>query len=163
MTMGRTWVGRVLGPRERHRGEGGAILPMVAMFMSVLIGASALAVDLGQLRVGRVDMQALADVVALDLAREVDGRQTQVIQADPAWAQARVQSVARNNQTFGTAPTVTAQLGTFSTATGTFTPTTGAVVPTAVRVTASTSVDFAFRSGDGIVARTAVAMSDSTA
>jgi uncharacterized membrane protein len=136
---------------------------MVAMLMSVLMGAAAMGVDLGQLRVGRVDMQSLADVVSLDLARQIDGRQTQVIQADPLWAQAREQSVARNHTTYGSAPTVTAQLGTFSTTTGTFTATTGATVPTAVRVTASTSVSFAFRNGQGTVVRSAVAMADSTA
>ena len=85
------------GPRD----ERGAIIPMVALLMSVLMGAAAMGVDLGQLRVGRVDMQSLADVVSLDLARQIDGRQTQVIQADPLWAQAREQSVARNHTTYG--------------------------------------------------------------
>ena len=151
------------GRRDNDRGDRGAIIPMVALLMSVLMGAAAMGVDLGQLRVGRVDMQSLADVVSLDLARQIDGRQTQVIEADPLWEQARQQSVARNNTTYGTAPTVTAQLGTFSTTTGTFTATTGATVPTAVRVTASTSVSFAFRNGQGTVARSAVAMADSTA
>ena len=148
---------------RRTRGERGAILPMVALLLSVLMGAAAMAVDLGQLRVGRVDMQSLADMVSLDLARKIDGRQTQVIQADLLWAQARAQSVERNAGTYGLPPTVTAELGTFDSTANLFTPTTGAVVPTAVRVTAVTSVAFAFRSGGGTVARSAVAMSDSTA
>ena len=145
------------------RDERGAILPMVALLLSVLMGAAALAVDLGQLRVGRVDMQSLADVVSLDLARKIDGRQTQVIEADVVWSQARAQSVERNEGTYGQPPAVTAQLGTFDSTAGVFTPTSGAVVPTAVRVTATTSVAFAFRSGGGTVARSAVAMADSTA
>ena len=145
------------------RDERGAILPMVALLLSVLMAAAALAVDLGQLRVGRVDMQSLADVVSLDLARKIDGRQTQVIEADVVWSQARAQSVERNQGTYGEPPTVTAQLGTFDSTAGVFTPTSGAVVPTAVRVTAVTSVAFAFRSGGGTVARSAVAMADSTA
>jgi uncharacterized membrane protein len=145
------------------RDERGAILPMVALLLSVLMGASALAVDLGQLRVGRVDMQSLADVVSLDLARQIDGRQAQVIEADPVWSQARAQSVARNAGTYGEPPTVTARLGTFDTTAGAFTPASGATVPTAVQVTALTSVAFAFRSGGGTVARSAVAMADSTA
>ncbi len=145
------------------RNERGAILPMVALLMSVLTGVAAYAVDIGQLRVGRVDMQSLADVVALDLARDVDGRQAQVIQADTRWPQARQESVARNSSTFGAAPAVSAELGTFDPNTGTFTATTGSAVPSAVRVTATTSVGFAFRPGGGTVTRTSVAMSDSTA
>lgn len=145
------------------RGEQGAILPMVALLLSVMMTASALAVDLGQLRVGRVDMQSLADVVSLDLARKIDGRQTQVIEADLLWSQARAESVARNQGTYGQPPTVTAQLGTFDTTAGVFTPTSGSAVPTAVQVTAMTSVAFAFRSGGGTVARSAVAVADSTA
>jgi uncharacterized membrane protein len=148
---------------RRTRGERGAILPMVALLLSVLMGAAAMAVDLGQLRVGRVDMQSLADVVSLDLARQIDGRQTQVIEADLLWSRARAQSVERNAGTYGQPPTVTAELGTFDSTANLFTPTSGSAVPTAVRVTAITSVAFAFRSGGGTVARSAVAMSDSTA
>jgi hypothetical protein len=148
---------------RRERDEGGAILAMVALLMSVLTGAAAFAVDTGQLRVGRVDMQSLADVVALDLAREVDGRQTQEIQGDSRWTLARQESVARNDATFGSAPVVSVELGTFDPAVGTFTVTTGSAVPSAVRVTASTTVGFAFRPGGGTVTRSSVAMSDSTA
>ena len=150
-------------PRDRRRGERGAVLPMVALLMSELTASASLAVDLGQQRVGRVDMQSLADVVALDLARELDGRQAQVIQADTRWDQSRAESVARNDTTFGAAPTVTAQLGTFETTTGTFTAATGTTVPTAVRVVATTRVTYSFRPGSGGVSRSAVAMADSTA
>ncbi len=149
--------------RLPRRDERGAILPMVALLMSVLVGAASFAVDLGQLRVGRADMQSLADMVALDLAREIDGRQAQVIQADTRWDQARAESVARNSTTFGTAPVVTAVLGTFDTTAGVFTPAIGATVPTAVRVAASTSVAYSFRPGQSTVSRTSVAMGDSTA
>jgi hypothetical protein len=136
---------------------------MLALLTTVLTTTAALCVDLGQLRVGRADMQALADVVALDLARELDGRQAQVITADPRWSQARAESVARNSATFGAAPAVSAELGTFDTTTATFTPVGGATIPTAVRVSAATSVKFAFRDEDGGVTRKAVAMADSTA
>ncbi len=150
-------------PRGRRRAERGAVLPMVALLMSVLTMAASLAVDLGQQRVGRVDMQSLADVVALDLARQIDGRQAQVIQADPRWQHSRAESLSRNDATFGATPTVTAQLGTFATTTGTFSAAVGATVPTAVRVVASTRVAFSFRPGEGAVSRAAVAMADSTA
>ena len=50
------------------------MLPMVAIMLTVLMGASAFAVDIGMQRVARRDMQALADAVALDVARLLDGR-----------------------------------------------------------------------------------------
>ena len=61
-------------PSRSRRDERGAIIPMVAMLLVVLIPSTAIAVDLGMQRVVRRDMQALADVVALDLVRLVDGR-----------------------------------------------------------------------------------------
>lgn len=147
----------------RRRSEQGGILPMVALLLTVLVTSASLCVDLGQLRVGRGDMQNLADVVALDLARQLDGRQAQVISADPRWSASRAQSTERNNTTYGTTPSVTAQLGTFDTTTGIFTVATGATIPTAVKVTASTSVQFAFKNNDPSVSRSAVAMAGSTA
>ena len=47
---------------------------MVALLLVVLVPSSAMAVDLGMQRVVRRDMQTLADVVALDVVRLVDGR-----------------------------------------------------------------------------------------
>ena len=53
---------------RRRRDERGAIIPMMAMLLVVLIPSTAIAVDLGMQRVVRRDMQALADVVALAVA-----------------------------------------------------------------------------------------------
>ena len=52
-----------------RRDERGAVVPMVAIMLTVLMISAAFAVDLGKQRVVRQDMQALADVVAA-LTRE---------------------------------------------------------------------------------------------
>lgn len=136
--------------------ERGAVIPLVALVMSTLIIFTSLALDLGYQRIARRDMQALADVVALDLARSVDGRTAAQIEADPNWTAARTQSVARNGDTVGSTPAVTATLGVVDATTGAFTAVTGSSVPDAVRVSAATSVDFFFRPGSGGASRTAI-------
>ena len=87
--------------RTGRRGERGAIIPMVAMLLVVLIPSTALAVDLGMQRVVRRDMQAMADVVALDLVRLVDGRTAAQIRSGynglSTLDAALVKSVARND------------------------------------------------------------------
>ncbi len=136
-------------------GERGAVLVFVALIVVLLVPLSALAVDLGMQRVVRRDMQALADLVALDLSRELDGRtQAQLGPAlDPAsTTSALSQSVARNRSALGDTPTVIAELGswdgmTFDTSTD---------PPTAVRVTAEGAVDFAFSAGSGSASRSAI-------
>jgi len=144
----------------RRRNERGAVVLMTALFTVVIVGVSALAVDLGMQRVVRRDMQALADVVALDLARDLNKGKTEAqVFADPTWALHKDQSVARNSTTLGDAPVVTAALGRVD-STGAFTETTSTEVPTAVKVTATSSIRFAFVTGRGAAARSAVATSN---
>lgn len=152
-------------PRQhaRPRDERGAILPMVAIMLTVLMVSAAFAVDLGKQRVVRQDMQALADVVALDMVREIRGRTVQAIQADPAWQTAIDQSIARNGRTLGDAPQVEVVLGEVDPDTRAFTALTGAVEPNGVRVTAGGEVDFAFVPGSGGATRTAVAATEPVA
>ena len=151
--------------RNRRRDERGAVLFMVATLAAVLILVGAFAVDLGAQRVGRRDMQALADLVALDMARQLDGTtKTGVLTASAAWNNQLTQSVARNSTTLGDNPTVTAVAGTVDALTGVFSPTAANVVPTAVKVSAKSSVDFSFVPGDqGSFNRTAVAQTESNA
>lgn len=138
-----------------RRDERGAVAAFVAIVVVMLIPLTALAVDLGMQRVVRRDMQALADVVALDLARQLDGRtQAQLAtEIDPTSSTSALSlSVARNNTALGDTPTVTATLGswdgtTFNTVTD---------PPTAVKVVATGSVDFAFATGSGGATRTAI-------
>lgn len=145
--------------RRPDRDERGAVAVFVAVALSLLLVASAFAVDLGMQRAARADMQAVADAVALDLARELDGRTATELGTLQTAADA---SRDRNEETsLGSTPAVTPELGVVNPATGVFTPVSGGVVPNAVRVTASTVVDFAFGvAPDGGAQRSAVAMAN---
>lgn len=148
------------------RDDRGAIVPVVGLVMVALLISTAFVLDIGMQRVGRADMQALADVVALDLARELDGRSAATLA--PVMEAEKNASVARNQDTVGELQTcpggggadLRVELGTVN-ATGDFTPVAGASVPTAVRVTACTAVAFALgeltKQTSGDAARVAVA------
>lgn len=60
--------------RGGDRDDRGAVAAMTAVVSLVILVAASFAVDLGMQRVVRSDMQALADVVALDAARLLNGR-----------------------------------------------------------------------------------------
>lgn len=147
----------------KSRDERGSILPLTVFLVVVVLTFTAFAVDLGIKRVARSDMQAIADVVALDLARQMEGRTRSTIEADPAWLQARNRSVARNKTSVGSAPVATPELGKVDAMTGVFSVVGPSEVPTAVRVTAGTSVKFTFVSGSGQTARSAIATVDAQA
>ncbi|KRB77272.1 hypothetical protein ASE01_11080 [Nocardioides sp. Root190] len=138
---------------------------VVAVIMGVgitliLVAIAAFAVDLGMQRTARRDMQALADLVALDLARQLDGRSEAalagVLNAEMA------KSVARNDDTVGAAPDLEWDLGKM--VDGEFVTNLGTSTPTAVKVTATTSVDFAFGGVTGVAqgdaGRAAIAQSE---
>jgi uncharacterized membrane protein len=143
------------------------VVALVSCF--VLIPVATIAVDLGVQRVARRDVQAVADVVALDLARRLDGRTWSQLHGQlQQWADA---SAARNHSGVA-APAVTAELGRVDPAhydpnapDAYFTPITSDAggIPTAVRVTATARVAFSIRGGSGGVARTAIAASQSSA
>jgi uncharacterized membrane protein len=160
----------------RRRSERGAITPMVGMLLVVLVPSSAMAVDLGMQRVVRRDMQALADVVALDAVRLVDGRSAAQIKGGynglPPLDLAVTRSVSRNDDdVLGDAPVVSAMLVHLDVATGELDrvsggavrEVTGIEVPNAVMVTALGAVDFAFVPGRGPALRTAVAIQSPSA
>lgn len=166
-------MARLSGAR-RGREERGAIIPMVAMLLAVLIPSTAMAVDLGMQRVVRRDMQALADVVALDLVRLVDGRTAAQIKSgfnglttsDAAVAK----SVERNSDVLGDAPIVTYKLAFMNATTHQLETEVGpgglmvtkealgSEVPTAIEVIATGGVDFAFVPGHGGAQRRSVAV-----
>lgn len=125
----------------RRRDEHGAAAVFVGMIMVLLVGTAALVVDLGTQRVARADMQSLADVVALDLARELDGRTAGEIGSLQALAE---ESLGRNSSTLGDAVLGAPELLVVDPATGGATVAGPDDVPNAVRVRASTSVGFAF-------------------
>lgn len=148
----------------RRRDEHGAIAIFVAIITCfTLIPMAAFAVDIGMQRVARRDAQSVADVVALDLARQLNGRTyAQIMAASPSLATLATRSAVRNKA--GGEFAVTPELGTLSANYDPANPdayfvptTTGTVVPTAVRVKATANVGFTFVSGSGGVTRYAVA------
>lgn len=146
----------------RPHDDRGAVAVMVAGMLTVLVALAAYTVDLGMQRNVRRDLQSLSDVVALDLARELDGRtQAQLAgaasQSNPTSALSR--SLARNPDNLGEHLAVQVSWGAWN---GTTFDTT-ANPPTAVRVVASADVDFAFAAGRGAATRTAIASAASTA
>ncbi|MBZ5733173.1 pilus assembly protein TadG-related protein [Nocardioides sp. TRM66260-LWL] len=165
--------------RPTRRDERGAIIPIVATLLVVLVGSTAFAVDLGRQRVARSDMQALADVVSLDIARLLAGQTSAALLGDATFKAAIVSSVSRNTATIGDPPTVKVEIGQY--AGGVFTPsgsvsytaggatvgsisiTTAEDIPSATRVTAGTRLAFAFAPGTGAANRSSVAVTDSSA
>lgn len=133
-------------PLRRREERGAAAVIMGVGLTMVLVLIAAFAVDLGMQRTARRDMQALADVVALDLARHLDGRTR--TQLAPTMDAAMARSVARNSDTIGDAPDLVWDLGTIQG--GDFVPVAAGGVPTAVEVRAGTSVDFAFGGVTGV-------------
>ncbi len=165
LRLGRDWGRRLR--RARSRDERGAVGVFVAVILvPVLLMMSAFVVDIGVQRVARVDMQSLADVVAMDLAWELDGDTASSL--EPVMATRAAESLARNGGTVGSLdepPVLEPVLGQI--VDGFFVPVSGSEVPTAVRVTASTDVAFAFAGITGVlggdVSRSAVATASSGA
>ena len=98
----------------RRPDDRGAVAVFLAVTVALIVGIGTLAVDLGMQRVVRRDMQALADVAALDLARELDGRTISELapeldRSDPSSALSSV--LAGNDTTLGSDPVVTVTWG----------------------------------------------------
>jgi len=164
---------------RRDRDERGATAIMVALLVTlVLLAVSAFAIDLGMQRAGARDMQAVADVVALDMGRLIDGRTRAEIEAGdgdkPAAATQLGWSLANNdNDTIGDSPTVTAfwvevaEDGTYPQAGGIPVQVAAGDTPNGVVVRAATDVAFAFAGVTGVangdVERTAVATAEESA
>ncbi|MDZ5623143.1 hypothetical protein SFC88_20055 [Nocardioides sp. HM23] len=134
--------------RAAMREERGSVAVFSALVMVILLGIGAVVVDIGVERVARADMQALADVVALDLARELDGRTVaELAPLMPGYAAA---SRERNQEVIGYdahLPELEIELGRLLD--GDFQEMASGV-PTAVRVEAATTVDFAFAGVTGL-------------
>ena len=80
----------------RHRDERGAVAVVVGIVSTLLLLFAALAVDLGTQRVLRRDLQAMADMIAVDMARHLDGSTHAVIKARESWRGQLEDSVQRN-------------------------------------------------------------------
>lgn len=165
-------------PRSDERG---AVAILTAAVMVVVLGVAALVVDIGTQRVSRRDMQALADVVALDLARMLNGRTAAQVRSGSTGfsglTAAKDASVARNDDfvvgkagSVGVTPYLVKLDAAGSYATGVDglpIEVLSTAVPTAVVVVATTEVSFGFASAIGVssgsVTRSAVAAAQSSA
>jgi uncharacterized membrane protein len=145
----------------RKRDERGAVAIVVGAASLVLVLIAAFAVDLGMQRVARRDMQSLSDIVALDLVRELDGRPVSTLK--PLMPGLATASRLRNKGTLGDTPSLDVDLGEMNDNSEFVELTAPAAVPTAVRVTAETSVGFAFVPGEGGAVRSAVGSASSSA
>lgn len=146
-----------------RRGEAGAVLILVSLCLTVLVTAVAFTVDLGRISTTRRDLQKTADVVALDLARRLDGRTTAQLVASGDLDTAMTASLARNGFAVGGARLATRAIGHWDNVDQVFTPTAGAEVPDAVRVTLTDRVEFAFAPGGSTTSRTGVAANSARA
>ena len=145
-----------------QKDERGAVAVFAALVLVVLMGISAVVIDLGMERVTRSDLQALADVVAMDLAREIRGGRTQAAlapigdAANPSSAASK--SISRNADVLGADLVIEVDWGSYDGVWNTATD-----PPSAVRVIASASTEYAVMDGSGDVTRTAYATASSSA
>jgi len=153
--------------RLLHTQDRGAVIPIVALLLPVLMVMTAFAVDLGSQRVLRRDLQADADVIALDLVRLADGRTLDAIQTDADYLAYVNESFANNDLPEVTTVGELAAIVTYGdwddARDPQFVPSGPTDVPNAVRVVLSGSQDYRFMPGSGGSTRAAVATTDGLA
>ncbi len=123
---------------RRRRDERGSILPLTILTMTILLGFTAFAADLGLQRVAVRDMQSVADVVALDAARKLPTCDA------TALTTAANASLARQNRRIGRTSPLVVTPGHLDSTTKTFVAGAANGVCDAVKVESRTTVDFAF-------------------
>lgn len=141
---------------QSRRTDRGAVIPMVAVSLAVLIIGTAFSIDLGRQMSRRRDMQAIADVIALDMGRLIDGRPRAALE-DSKWFDQLEESRLRNDFGQEGARNLVAEPGVWSVDSQTFTPSPPEGIPNAVRVTARDIVSYFFAPGSGGVNRLAIA------
>jgi hypothetical protein len=148
--------------RSTHPRDRGAVIPIVALLLPVLMVMTAMTVDLGRQRLLRRDLQADADVIALDLARLADGRtRLEIEEADPGAYLAYLNGSLQRNGVEQVASLAEArQLVTFGTWDESrpqpWDP--AGDPPNAVRVTLDGVLDYYFQPGTGSSTRSAIAL-----
>lgn len=153
--------------QHANRRDRGAVIPIVALALPVLILMTAFAVDLGRQRADRRQAQARADVIALDMVRLADGRTELEILSDPGYTAYWQGSALRNGfemaEITGPDSKLTIEYGTWNDSTDAFVPTLDDDVPNAAKVVATDVTDYSFQPGSGNVSRQAVATTDASA
>ncbi|WP_235737599.1 pilus assembly protein TadG-related protein [Nocardioides alcanivorans] len=165
----------------KPRDERGAVAPLVAVFVVILVGLASFAVDLGYQRVAARDMQAVADIVAMDMARQLDGKTTAQLGGTAGWQSALSSSLARNQdravgdslavttcaatQTSVSSSQVCATPGIYRKGQSPEFVDSGSAPATHVRVITRTKVDYFFPvyANDGWVTKTAYAQAEAGA
>lgn len=160
-----------------HRRDRGAVIPLVALLLPVLVLMTSFAVDLGRQRALRRDLQADADVIALDLTRILA---VPAVSTPPTAAEtltALNASLARNGMAAvssyadETVSGVKVEWGTWTPPTGVdqcprtivtappscFAVANGVTPVDAVRVTLHDEIDYFFQPGTGGATRSAIA------
>ncbi len=129
--------------RREERGVSAVVLSLCVCIVMVPLGA--VAVDLGVQRVAGQDMQAVADVVALDLARDLDPAK-KASEYDLAALTNKARDRAAAQGSIGTNTRFLVQVGELDPpkygSADYFIPLTGHKAATAVRVVATTDVSF---------------------
>ena len=135
-----------------RRDERGAILPITVLLMGATMALASFVIDIGGDRVVLRDMQSVADVVALDLARNLDGRPASGYPGYTAGPSASLlatqksASVTRQGGFFAEPDAVTARLVVADQQSGAFIRWAGSDdIPNAVRVWARGSSAFRIR------------------
>lgn len=153
--------------RLLHTRDRGAVVPIVALLLPVLMVMTAFAVDLGSQRVLRRDLQADADVIALDLVRLADGRTLDQIQTAADFLGYVNESFANNDVPPASTVAALAGIVTYGdwddARDPQFVPSGPAETPNAVQVVLSGSQDHRFMPGSGRATRRAVATTDGLA
>jgi uncharacterized membrane protein len=134
----------------RRRDERGVILPMTIVLMAAAVLLASLVIDVGGDRIVRRDMQSVADVVALDVARSLDGRAAGAYTGFSATGPSTTllsteaaASLARQSGLLARPNAVTVRLAMANTQTGAFLRwATSTDIPNAVRVYATGSSAF---------------------
>jgi uncharacterized membrane protein len=154
----------------KTRRDHGAVIPLVALLLPVVMIMTAFAIDLGSQRSLRRTLQADADVIALDLVRLADGRTTADIEGanDPVQATAYLDylngSLRRNDRPEVTTLAEAKSIVVFGrwdeTTDPTFTPTGADEIPNSVEVTFDGEVRYRFQPGTGGSTRRAEAATE---
>ncbi|HEU5085064.1 MAG TPA: pilus assembly protein TadG-related protein [Acidimicrobiales bacterium] len=144
--------------RLRQTRDRGAIVPIVALLLPVLLVMTAFAVDLGRQRSSRRDMQAAADVISLDMSRLANGRTLDEITAGdslfPPAETALTESATRNGVERSQ---LTLIWGIWDETTRVFQPVAlGTEIPDAAKIVATETTDYYFQPGEGSVTREAI-------
>lgn len=153
----------------RRRDQRGQVLPLVAICMVFVIIGAAFGVDLGSLMAQKRKLQSIADLVALDSARSLNGTACNAV--FPDLQAAALASAVRNNYEVSATNVLSVKPGIWDTATKTFTEfgvndcgAMGAGVPNAVEVVAEGTTRYGFARVVGIdsqnTSRHAVALRD---